>query len=391
MRAVARGLLTPRFLTITAATYAYFVSIGLLLPVLPRFVERDLGGGGVEVGVAVGAFAVSAALLRPLVGWVGDRHGRRVLAVGGALTVGVASLVLAPAATLAVVVVARLVAGAGEAAVFVGNATAVQDLAPADRRGEATSYFSVALYGGLASGPPLGEWLYGEHGATAVFLLAAAACAVAAVLGMAVPGGGDPTARRPRQLVHPAARRPGAVLLLGLIPYAAFGTFVALYADEVGASAGPLFAVYAGLILAVRIFGARIPDRFGAIPVATVAMGAIGLGAALFALVPTPLGLLAATVVFAGGMALQFPALFSLVVNAAPDRERSHAVGSFSLFFDLSQGLGALGLGALVALAGERAAFAAGAVAAVAGLLVLRSLAATVQIDRSAPTPEPVG
>ena len=74
---------------------------------------------------------------------MGDTHGRRVLAVGGALVVAVSILGYAVATSLWMLVVARLVTGAGEAAMFVGVATAAQDLAPDHRRGEAASYFSV--------------------------------------------------------------------------------------------------------------------------------------------------------------------------------------------------------------------------------------------------------
>ena len=44
---------------------------------LPQFVERELGGDTLGVGIAVGAFAVGAVLLRPFAGRLGDRYGRR--------------------------------------------------------------------------------------------------------------------------------------------------------------------------------------------------------------------------------------------------------------------------------------------------------------------------
>ena len=56
-------------------------------------------------------------------------------------------------------------------------------------------------------------------------------------------------------------------------------------------------------------------------------------------------------------MSLLYPALFSAALEDVPDHERSQAVGTFSLFFDLSQGIGAPLLGLVVALSGERAAF----------------------------------
>ena len=111
-------------------------------PTVPRFVEDELGGGGVQVGVGVGSLAVTAALLRPWTGRIGDTRGRRVLAVSGATIVGVSILLYGAASELWMLVLARLLTGAGEAAMFVGVATAAQDLAPDHRRGEAASYRS---------------------------------------------------------------------------------------------------------------------------------------------------------------------------------------------------------------------------------------------------------
>jgi len=60
------------------------------------------------------------------------------------------------------------------------------------------------------------------------------------------------------------------------------------------------------------------------------------------------------------------------VVDATPTSERSSAVATFSIFFDLSQGLGAPALGVVVALADEPAAFAVGALLQLAALGLLR-------------------
>ena len=51
----------------------------------------------------------------------------------------------------------RVLGGLGEAAFFVGAGTMIADLAPVERRGEAISYWSVAVYSGLAFGPAIGE------------------------------------------------------------------------------------------------------------------------------------------------------------------------------------------------------------------------------------------
>ena len=75
--------------------------------------------------------------------------------------------------------------GFGEAAFFVGAATMITDLAPADRRGEAVSYWSVAVYGGLAFGPALGEAVHGDDRYTLAWIVSAGLALVAAGLGLA--------------------------------------------------------------------------------------------------------------------------------------------------------------------------------------------------------------
>src|SRR5262249_10692902 len=149
-------LLTPRFLLVVAAGLSYFMAIGMLIPVIPQYVKGPLAGGNVGVGGAVGALFVGAILLRPYAGRVGDRLGRRVLIIGGALIVAVTTAFYGAVDALPFLVGIRLLTGVGEAAFFVGAATMITDLAPEHRRGEAVSYWSVAAYGGPPAGAPGG-------------------------------------------------------------------------------------------------------------------------------------------------------------------------------------------------------------------------------------------
>ena len=54
-------------------------------------------------------------------------------------------------------IVARLFLGAGEGVVFTAGSAWVVDLAPPDRRGRIIGLYGLAIWGGLALGPPLGE------------------------------------------------------------------------------------------------------------------------------------------------------------------------------------------------------------------------------------------
>lgn len=380
-------LVTPTFVLITVAALGYFTALGMHLPVLPRYVEDVLGGGGVAVGLAVGAFAVSAAMVRPAVGRWGDTLGRRPLAVVGGAIAAVSILGYGLVEALPVLIGFRLLTGLGEAAFFVGVATAVQDLSPDDRRGEAASFFSTAIYGGLAIGPFLGETLYRHGGAGRVWIVSAVLAAVGAAVSLLIPGHLGKTQTlvddevvpvddgERHGFLHPAAILPGTILLLGLMGFAAFGSFLAIHLEDLGIrNAGPYFLLYGVSVLVVRILGARVPDRFGAVRTTTLSLVAIAVGTLLIAAVDAAPAIAAGTLVFSIGMSLLFPALFGLTVNTAPAAERSHAVGTFSLFFDLSQGVGAPVLGLVVQVAGsDRAAFVTAAGIALVGLVLTRT------------------
>jgi MFS family permease len=369
-------LLSLPFVLVTLSTFAYFLGMGSLLPTLPRFVEDDLGGGGVAVGVSVGAFSLAAAVLRPFAGRLGDLRGRRILVVGGSALFGVSVLSYTVVQSLPLLIGVRLLTGIGEAAMWVGAATAIQDLAPDDRRGEAASYFSVALYAGLALGPALGESVLDRSGYDAVWIVAGVLALLAAALGTATPKGVSHQLQ-PFRLLHPTAIPPGFVLFLGLLPFVGFSAFLSLYGPQVQVDdVAPFFVLYGGLVLVIRIVAARLPDQLGWRRASTAALLVLGGAGVLLGVWASSAGVWVATFFLALGMSLLFPALFSSMVASVPASERGQAVGTFSVFFDLASGIGPPVLGLVVTLASYQAAFAASGLLALAGLCLLPRLAA---------------
>jgi MFS family permease len=368
------SLLTPRFVIVVTSGLCYFTALSMLLPVLPRYVEHELDGGGIAVGIASGSLFIGAILLRPYAGRIGDRTGRRILIIGGAAVVAVSTALYGVVQSLPWLVAARSVTGIGEAAFFVGAATMITDLAPPERRGEAVSYWSVAVYGGLAVGPFVGELVLGDDRYDLAWVVAAVLAGTAAVVGLwtqDVPRESTPPAHG--HLLHRAAVAPGTVLALSLIGLAGFQAFVPLYADDLHANPGSVFLVYGVFVLGVRVIGARVPDRLGPVMAGSLATGFSAAGLAVMAIVPGRVGLYSGTVVFSGGMSLLYPSLLLLSLQGVPDAERGSVVGTFSSFFDLSQAVGALVCGAVVALSGDRGAFATGAVLSAGALVLLRS------------------
>jgi MFS family permease len=367
-------LVTPLFLLVMLSTLAYFVSVGILIPTLPRYVAEVLGGGEIAVGIAIGSFSLSAVLLRPPVGALGDAHGRKWLIVAGGFLVALSVAGYALTSSLPALVLLRLLSGVGEACFYVGAASVINDLAPDERRGEALSYFSLALYGGLAIGPVLGETILGLATFDTVWFAAAAAAAAASALGLPVRDTRLVPYERPsaRKLVHPAGLLPGAVMACSVCGLAGFNTFVPLYALHIGlAGSRGVFVVYSAIIMLIRSLGARIPDTMGPRRTALAALVVSAAGLGLVAVWGGRTGLYAGTALFSVGQALAFPALMTIAVGSAPPSERAAVVGTFTAFFDLAFGTGALGLGAVAQLVGYSGAFAGAALVAAAGAAVL--------------------
>jgi MFS family permease len=376
-------LLTPAFFVISAASLAYFLSLGVLVPAVPLYVEGPLGGGEVAVGLAVGVFSISGFLFRPWAGRIGDRRGRRPIIVGGAVLVAVSVFGYLLAHSSSLIVGLRFVTGIGEAFFFVGAASAVADLAPEDRRGEALSLFSLALYAGIGLGPILGEAAVEELGFGAAWIAAAALSTVAAVLGLAVPetrGEADVEAGVDQPLIHRGGIRPGIILWANLVAMAGFFAFLPLYAPEAGLEGSRLlFLLFSVVVIAVRSAGARIPDRIGPRRASLGALICTAAGMFALATLSGAAGVITGTVVLAVGQALAFPALMTLAMRGVPAAERGSLVGTFTAFVEVAFGLGPVLLGFVAAGFGFRGAFLAGGVVALGGLFLLPSVRTPAQ------------
>ena len=366
-------LVTGLFSLVMLSTFAYFVAVGMITPTLPRYVEGPLASGNFAVGVTVGAFAITAVMLRPFVGRVSDRRGRKILIVGGGLIVAASIAAYALADSLLPLLIARLVTGVGEAAFYVGAATVINDIAPNERRGEALSYFSLALFGGLAVGPLVGETILDATNYDTVWVAAATSAAIAGALGFFVgetrpEGAGEHDVR----LIHRGALLPGTVLGTNIWGLATFSAFIPLYVLQLGMNGSRfVFALNSAIIISIRLFGAKLPDKLGPKLSSQLALWGVGIGFVVMAVWDQPIGLFVGTAFYSVGHALLFPALMTMAINRAPVAERGAVIGTFTSFFDLFFGIGAASAGAIASVVGYNGAFGIAGVIAGGGLLLL--------------------
>ncbi len=374
MEAEHSRLLTRAFVRLWLATLGAFATFGMIVLALPLYTKDELGRGSIGVGVAMGAGSLTSMLASPLSGRLGDRRGRRPLLLAGAVVMLVCYLALAFNPGLGPVVAIRLLAGAAEATFVVGAYTAVADIAPEARRGEAMSLVTLASYIGLTIGPVLADLVLGGHRFAAVWFVAAG-LVFGSMTMIATFRETRPEAEEhapPGWLPPRGALLPGLLVLLGLLGFGGFAAFAAIYARDLGIDRpGLVFALFGGVISLVRAFGRRIPDTLGARRTLVVSFITLASGLATIGAWQSTTGLLLGTIVFGAGQALTYPSAVLLAMEATSTAERSAAVGSVGAFIDVAIGLGAVMLGGVAAVAGYGGAFLVAAAVALSGLAVL--------------------
>ena len=148
------------FYTVLAISLAGTMSSGVVVPVLPLFVEGELAGGEQLIGLIVAlapCFSLVAALLAgPYV----DRAGRRVTAIAGLSVAVVGALLLIPAEGVFLTALARSIFGIGSGAAAAATITWAVDQVPVAIHGRALSVFGMTVWIGLSAGPQVGQAVF---------------------------------------------------------------------------------------------------------------------------------------------------------------------------------------------------------------------------------------
>ncbi|UJA19730.1 MFS transporter [Thermoleophilia bacterium SCSIO 60948] len=359
---------TPRearsaFARLFIATGLILLAAGATLPVLPRFVTEELGGGQVEVGIVIGAFSLTGLACRPLAGRFADVRGRRPAVLIGASGAALAGFVLLLPAGLGGLIAARMILGAGEGTLYTAASAWVVDIAPPARRGRLVGLFGLAIWGGLSLGAPIGEVLRAEFGYTAVWafatltpVLAAATAATLREPAAVAEASDSPAARG--SLIHRGALLPGAGLALASMGFATVAGFIVLSAEQRGLDVGAIaFTAFAGSVVAMRVIGGGLPDRLGAVPCAVVAGFGDAVGLVMIALAGSAPVLIAGAAIMGASFSLIFPSLALLVLGPTPPERRGAAMGTFTACFDLGLGIGGPIAGAIAQFGGYEASF----------------------------------
>jgi len=195
------------------------LGVGLLIPILPKFVAtlsgRGLSAGARDYGLLLGLYGLMQFAFAPLLGALSDRYGRRPVLLLALGFTGFEYVIQALAPTLAWLYVGRILAGITGAS-FTTASAYIADVSPPDKRAQNFGLIGAAFGVGFIAGPALGG-LLGAFGPRVPFWVAAALSGVNLLYGLLVlPESLKPENRRP--FAWRDANPVGVLRVLGQYP-----------------------------------------------------------------------------------------------------------------------------------------------------------------------------
>lgn len=328
-----------------------YLAFGAAVQALPTYVPTRYGGGALASGTAVGIAFLATACTRPFAGWLADGGwSRPVVLMGAALTaIGAVGQMTAP--NLAVLFVARLIMGAGEAALFSAALPWVLAGAQPAQRGRLAGWFGLSMWSGLAGGPLIavltGDLVWWT-------MAGLAGTSMALVLTTRANPGQTERLVRIRELAPSGIQLPGAIIGLAAYCYGTIAALLVLHLRADGLS-GDAYAltVFAGSFLIVRFAGSPLVDRYGGRVVAASTIGIEMLALTGIALADSTAGALGFTALAGLGLALIYPACISMTLDRVRGMRPGVSMGVMTSFWDL----GVMAAGPVGGLVAEQLGF----------------------------------
>ncbi len=373
-------LFTRDFLLLCASSFLFSSSMFLLFAVLPLFVVQELKGAQSQVGLIMGAFAVSSVLSRPGSGRMVDLWSRKAGLSLGALIYCVAPALYTQASSVAMMLGLRFFHGIGIAVYTTSGSVLAADLCPPTRRGEGMGYYGMSMNLAMTIGPALGAALVEVIGFTGLFWLSSSLGLASLLLVQFIS---EPHRARMHaqvgvqrpSLFSRAALFPGFIAMCMTMTFGTVVSFLPLFVRDHGlGNPGLFFTVYSIVVVASRPFAGQWSDRFGRMAVIIPGMVLLAVAMIFLAYATTQWGLLGSAVLQGLGFGCVHPAIMAWVVDRSTAHDRGPALATLMGAFDVGVGLSAIGLGivlqhtsftVLYLCAAGIALFGAGACAAV--------------------------
>lgn len=332
-------LWTKDFTLLCVAQCALTLTFYATMPILPLFLEQDLGLTGLVMGLVTACYTITATLIRPFAGYIIDRMGRMTVLLPSYL--GFALLFLCYPLVASVLFIAFLRLSHGLVwGTYMGAAnTLAVDLVPPTRRGEGIGYFGLVMSLTMALGPALGVGLSEHMGYDALFLISGVFLGIMFLLTLKIHAPKVELVRKPfawSALLEKTSMPLSAVTVFLYFAYGPLVNYTTMYAvSEVHASAGLFFILLAAGMAMARVFAGRSYDKHGPVAVMVVSFLLLLVGYGLQALTRSPAGFYAAALVIGVGFGIVMPVSMAMINDLVGPERRGAANATLMTALDI--------------------------------------------------------
>src|SRR5580698_6169550 len=145
-------------LTVTLATFMEVLDTSIANVALPH-IAGSLGASQEEATWVLTSYLVSSAIVLPISGWLSNRFGRKRYYLTCVAIFTIFSFVCGIAPSLPLLIVARILQGAGGGGLATSEQAILADTFPVEKRGQAFAVYGMAVVIAPAIGPTLGGWI----------------------------------------------------------------------------------------------------------------------------------------------------------------------------------------------------------------------------------------
>lgn len=335
---------------IIISVFAVYLTIGIALGVLPRFVQNTLGFDSIIVGLVIGLQSLSTLLTRAYSGKITDTRGAKKSKMSGVILAVIAGIayVLAvsfqtqPILALAFLLLARIIHGIGESFLVTGALTWGIGLAGHSSSGKVMTWNGIAMYAGIAIGAPISIWLSKEYNIFPAFLLIALFPLVSWLSTTKLPSipVDKDHVRMPFYKVIGTISGQGLSLAFSSMAFGCIASFIALFFSQKNwGDASLAFIIFGACYVLTRILFASFPDKYGGFTIALISLIIEVAGQMLIWTSASKTLTIIGCGLTGVGFSLVFPALGVLAIQQVKPQMRGTALGAYVAFVDLSLGL----------------------------------------------------
>ena len=164
-----------------ASIYAFrMLGLFIILPIFSLYADKIIDATPTLIGVALGVYGLTQALLQIILGVFSDRYGRKPVILSGLIIFIIGSIIAAMAHTIYGIIIGRALQGAG--AIGSTLTALISDTTKEENRMKAMSFIGMTIglsfIGAMVLGPILNTWV----GLSGIFWLTATLGAIGVVI-----------------------------------------------------------------------------------------------------------------------------------------------------------------------------------------------------------------